>query len=297
MNLLTDDFVDKEWARYRERQRLRELEKQEKTHVLYHKNTSKQELLQEPLGMVPSLDSTLKEGEEKQEMYQHKSPPPLSRTAFYSPIQKQLQFSPSHANAKLYTPPYNDEDSEDDDIEEYGRRVKPSTPSANHINHNIFANTGHPNFIPRHLSPAIKKSIKQSRKQHESSTSVGGNDLEEYNSQADDSSDDDSLSEKVHAYLQNRRQEFGERKRKEKNSVKKRKKSLSFLVSQHLKNENSVKKRENSSFGKRYRKDNKSVGRWTYEEKLAFLNGMKQFGIGKWSNIASTIPTRYVVIF
>ena len=37
-------------------------------------------------------------------------------------------------------------------------------------------------------------------------------------------------------------------------------------------------------------------GRWTYEEKLVFLNGMKQYSIGKWSKIASIIPTRYVVM-
>ncbi|GFH56185.1 hypothetical protein CTEN210_12661 [Chaetoceros tenuissimus] len=292
MNLITDHFVKQEWARYRERQRLRELEKQEKTHVFQHKNTMTKKYPQEQLGVVPSLTNTSKEGEEKQDMYEHKNP----IHPFHSPIPKQLQFSPSHATAKLYTPPYNDEDSEDDDIEEYGRRTKPFTPSVNRFNHNIFANTGHHNFLPRHLSPAIIKTIKQSRKQEQdSSASTGGNDFGDYKRQADDDSDDDSLSEKVNQYLNNRRREFGERERKEKNSVKKRKKSLSFLVNQFLNNKkerNSVKKRNNASFGEKYRKDNKSVGRWTYEEKLAFLNGMKQYGIGKWSNIASTIPTR-----
>lgn len=269
MNLITDDFVIQEWARYRERQRLRELEKQEKTQVFHRKHTtSKNELLQEQLEVVPSRNSTEKEEKEKQDMYKHKSP---SHTAFYSPIQKQMQFSPSHPKkAKLYTPPYNDEDSEDDDIEEYGRRATPSTPSAHHVNHNIFSNTGHHNFIPKHLSPAIIKTIQQSRTQQESS---GGNDLGDYKCQPDDTSDDDSLSDKVHQYLKNRRQEFGERNRKEKNGGK---------------------KKEKSSFGKKHRKDNKSVGRWTYEEKLAFLNGMKLYGIGKWSKIARTIPTRYV---
>lgn len=37
-------------------------------------------------------------------------------------------------------------------------------------------------------------------------------------------------------------------------------------------------------------------GRWTYEEKKMFLNGVLKFGRGKWSSIAQDIPSRYVSI-
>ena len=37
-------------------------------------------------------------------------------------------------------------------------------------------------------------------------------------------------------------------------------------------------------------------GRWTYEEKNMFLNGVLKFGRGKWSSIAQDIPSRYVSI-
>jgi len=36
------------------------------------------------------------------------------------------------------------------------------------------------------------------------------------------------------------------------------------------------------------------IGRWTLEERKAFLRGLKEYGKGKWSKIAKGIPTRYV---
>ena len=36
----------------------------------------------------------------------------------------------------------------------------------------------------------------------------------------------------------------------------------------------------------------KCTGRWSPEEKLLFLHGLKQFGRGRWKNIQMFLPTR-----
>jgi hypothetical protein len=35
-------------------------------------------------------------------------------------------------------------------------------------------------------------------------------------------------------------------------------------------------------------------GRWTFEEKILFLKGLRRYGRGKWKKIGSLLPTRYV---
>lgn len=45
-------------------------------------------------------------------------------------------------------------------------------------------------------------------------------------------------------------------------------------------------------YNKRKTDPSKNRGHWTDEEKVAFLNGLRKYGKGKWSKIASEIPTR-----
>lgn len=45
-------------------------------------------------------------------------------------------------------------------------------------------------------------------------------------------------------------------------------------------------------YKKRKTDPSKNRGHWTNEEKVAFLNGLRKYGKGKWSKIASEIPTR-----
>lgn len=67
-----------------------------------------------------------------------------------------------------------------------------------------------------------------------------------------------------------------------------------FRVKNHQRPHNITSKKKTCTT--KQEKVKKNVGRWDHWERLAFLEGLRRYGRGRWKKISDMIPTRYVFV-